>query len=115
MNKKYCIFCQQPIDLWDDIPSDPEHSDNYYHAGEGQSIYQCKPCNSQQDFGMVTGKLLNYGFHVGQYGLWFFPKHNIFKIKQYPDEETLLTLEVLPGLTPQNTTVERIKLLLLFS
>jgi hypothetical protein len=114
-----CIYCQAEMLLWDDDDGDPESHLPAY-GKEGRLIYQCKPCQSQQDCGMVTGQLIDYGFRVGKYGLWFFPYYGIFKIKDYSDEvygeETVLELNIIPtNLTPQNTTEERIKTLILFS
>lgn len=117
--KRTCIFCQQPLDPWEDWHP-PDVGPNGY-AGEHTLIYQCVPCKSQQDF-QENGERRYYNFRVGLYWLRFHPNSDWrpFTIgKDPPDDigntETIMELNFLPQLTPQNTTEERIKLILLFS
>lgn len=89
-----------------------------FYAGDPTIIYKCVPCKSQQDY--QQGKLHRIIFRVGQYWLHFLPKYNHFDLGRDPpndpcNTETILVFKFLPPLTPQNTTEERIKLLLLFS
>lgn len=124
---KTCIFCQQPLELYKEwLP--PDMGGKGY-AGEPTFIYMCEPCKSQQDYHKVTSELTHYNFRVDLYWLRFNPgwgpagswsQYNSFSLgKDPPDDigntETILRLDFIPKLTPQNTTVERIKTLLLFS
>lgn len=114
-----CIFCQAEMSVWEILR--PENGINFY-AGSDVDIYQCKPCHSQQDFNPYTDKLIYYNFRVqnSKYGVCFYPKPQFALIKDYSDqingEEVILRFDFLPiDLTPQNTTEERIKKLLVFS
>ena len=82
-------------------------------------MFLCKRCHSEQIFNL-SGKLLHWDFRIGAYELDFSHISGLFKIKHYPPGEMfkgtiVLELDFLPYLTPQNTTVERIKTLILFS
>jgi hypothetical protein len=103
-----CMYCNQLMEYAEDCGT-------YY-------IYVCKSgCKHQENVDSETGKIIYYNFRVGPYWLKFSPKHNCFFLgKDPPDDigntENILTFNFLPThLTPQNTTEERIKLLLLFS
>lgn len=112
-----CIFCQRPLEFWENF--EPNNGPNFY-AGEPSSIYQCKHCNSQQNFQMESGERTYYNFQVGPYIFRFHPKYNSFSLgKEPPDEpgnyETILRLETIPDYTPQNMTEQRIKTIIVFS
>ena len=113
-----CMYCHQQMSyskLWT-----PPDMGGMGYAGEPTNIYMCGPCKSQQDYHLHTGELTYHNFRVGLYWLQFHPKYNHFQLgKDEPDDigntETILWLEFLPvHLTPQNTTEERIKTLLIF-
>jgi len=94
------------------------------HANNTESYsYECKRCHSEQDF-ESTGRPLDYKFVIGRYHLLFKPRNKTFQIIVYPIDEVwlqkasqcLLNVNFCPThLTPQNTTEERIKTLILFS
>jgi hypothetical protein len=99
----------------------PDCGPNSY-AGTAHYIYLCKPCRSQQDVDISTGKIYYHTFKVGKYQLSFHPESDWwpFSISDCSDEvngpEQILSLKVLPTeYTPQNTTEERIRTLLVFS
>ena len=82
-------------------------------------LYLCKSCHSEQCFA-TNGELMEYEFMIDIYRLIFRPKEHRFKIMKYPggrlrDGKTILDVQTCPHLTPQNTTLEKIKLLVLFS
>lgn len=118
-----CIFCKQSLNLhrdWAPPTMEGLPEGVGFYAGSSTLIYMCKPCKSQQDYDKATGKLTYYNFRVGLYWLSFHPKYNFFNLgEDQPDDigntEDILTLNFLPNVTPQNTTIERIKLWLLFS
>jgi hypothetical protein len=115
-----CMYCHQRMSyakVWES----PDCGTNCY-TGKGHYIYMCECCKSQQDIDIPTGKPIYHTFKVGKYQLSFLPqsKHWPFRIADCSDEDngpdTILTLDTLSTyLTPQNTTEERVGLLLLFS
>lgn len=114
-----CLFCSQRLTFTGSFSNDLYP----LHGGTGlpdHYSFECEPCQSEQMF-LTTGKLLDYNFRVGPYVLWFFPGTNKSTIayreilNQVPVTRTVLVLNFLPDLTPQNTTEERIQTLILFS
>jgi hypothetical protein len=113
------MYCNQLMsygEVWSLLDVGP-----HGYAGEEHYIYLCEHCRSQQDVDIPTGQIVYYNFRVGLYHLVFHPKYGYFTLGEGPPEEigntdTILEFDFLPkGYTPQNTTIERIKLLLLFS
>jgi hypothetical protein len=102
-----CMYCQQLMVFAED----------HYYAGSAHYIYMCQPCQSQQNVSIQDDKVTYYNFQVGQYKVCFCPPYNSFylQIIQPGYWDIILELNILPNWTPQNTTEERIKLLLLFS
>src|SRR5579885_3390722 len=116
-----CIFCQESIPLHETWM--PPDLGGMGYAGEPTHIYMCDPCKSQQDYDVKTDQLTYYNFRIGLYRLQFHPnpknngKYKSFRLGKDPPEdigntETILHLDFLPDYTPQNTTEERIQLLL---
>ena len=67
---------------------------------------------------MNDGRPVDWSFVVSNYMLYFWPGHNftIFQLENERIGKPILTTKSVPvKMTPQNTTEERIKLLILFS
>lgn len=108
-----CRFCKNKMS-----PLVPFHS-----RGKTLYSYHCIRCASEQLFD-DTGQALEYSFRVGDYLCQFnSPTYKFQVVKQGPQglggvpyTKVILTLDFVPhNLTPQNTTEERIKTLILFS
>ncbi len=91
----------------------------------GRTIYSlyCVPCRSEQLF-EEDGKTLEYSFRVGDYLCQFnLPYGPVFRIVKQGMEmadlsphKVVLKLDFIPeNLTPQNTTIDKIKTMILFS
>jgi hypothetical protein len=83
-------------------------------------MFICKSCHCQQSFDLDE-RLLDYDIFFPPYELNFDPAIPSFEIKYYPKPgsyvyEKLLKINQIPkNLTPKTVTVEKIKLLLVFS
>lgn len=111
-----CRFCQQKMISSGAVVDDYTKPTEYIAAW----LYLCKRCHSEQAF-EANGRIVWYDFSVGAYYLLFNPKQRTFEITLYPNGRlrpgtSLLKINACPThLTPQNTPLERVKLLILFS
>lgn len=81
--------------------------------GNHYAEFNCAPCRSTQFF-EITGRPLHYFFDVGKYHLYFMTNPRIFQCCNGL-LGPIFELNYHPNFTPQNTTEERIKTLILFS
>ena len=98
-----CRYCQRRL-------GDCKSAYLYYE-------FECKPCRSTQYF-ESSGKSRHYLFRIGPYKLYFMP--DTYSIPKFQlcngNLGPIVELDYLPhNLTPQTTTIERIKTLILFS
>ena len=77
---------------------------------------RCPRCQVNQTF-TPEGKLISYSFEVLPYLLCFEMEKNQFIVRERSNfQNILLTCNYIPiNMTPQNTTAEKVKLLILFS
>lgn len=108
-----CRFCYRPL-IYAQTSASPGSTLLYQ--------YKCLACNSTQHF-WENGSPAHYTFTIGNYILIFLPAiqaMEIVRINHNPNGTTLgnlvLKLPFLPtNLTPQNTTEDRIKTMIVFS
>lgn len=117
-----CRFCQGKLltssEYYNLSLLDPEEDNNLSYTSYHE--FHCVICDSTQQY-LPNGQYGIYRFCVNKkYQLSFIPAYSEFYITQitpqYGNNLIVLKLNFLPtNLTPQNTTEERIKLLILFS
>lgn len=107
----YCRFCQcHLIEIG---------ATSIYNSGGYKTIShtrRCNDCQATQSFD-PDGNLICYSFEVKPYILMFDLKENLFTISERSNmAEKIVASKCIPNhLTPQNTTLEKIKTYILFS
>ena len=104
-----CVFCQRKL-----ADGQPCYDTKDYRTVS--TTTRCHKCNVNQTFDN-SGKPTNYTFEVEPYILVFNLRDNQFTIRLRTDySNPVVTMNYIPkNLTPQSTTLERIKLLITFS
>jgi len=103
-----CRFCNRQFG-----PPLRSLTDHFVNDNQVYYEFKCQPCRATQYFGS-SGKALHYLFWIGPYKLYFMIKPARFQLCN-GDLGPIFGLDYHPKLTPQNTTEEKIKTLILFS